>query len=121
MQPIKKQYDEAIKASQLEECINKHYLQTTLYALMYQIQYGVRIDKARIELILKTTHEEEIHIFEWDLTDDLFEKADFVYSEMIIPTLEAFLDGTPPSLLFRQNPFSFFGNETNNIIQQLAK
>ena len=127
MKPVKKIYDDAIKESELKECIEKHYLQVCLYALMYQIQHGIRIDRARIELIVRKDskkgikHEsEEIQIFEWELTDELFEKADYIYSGMIIPTLEAFLDGTPASILFRQNPFSFFGNETNEILKKIS-
>lgn len=120
MSPYQNEYDEKVKESELEECIKKHYLQTCLYALMYQIEHGIRIDRARIELLVTKEKSEEIQIFEWDLTDELFDKADSIYSGMIIPTLEAYLNGVEPSLLFRPNPFTYFGSETIDLLEKLS-
>lgn len=120
MSPYQNEYNEKVKESELQECIKKHYLQTCLYALMYQIEHGIRIDRARIELLVTKEKSEEIQIFEWDLTDELFDKADSIYSGMIIPTLEAYLDGIEPSILFRPNPFTYFGSETIDLLEKLS-
>ena len=120
MTPYQEEYNKKVKESELQECIKKHYLQTCLYALMYQIEHGIRIDRARIELLVTKEKSEEIQIFEWELTDELFDKADSIYSGMIIPTLEAYLDGVEPSILFRPNPFTFFGSETIDLLEKLS-
>lgn len=120
MTPYQEEYNKKVKESELQECIKKHYLQTCLYALMYQIEHGIRIDRARIELLVTKEKSEEIQIFEWELTDELFDKADSIYSGMIIPTLEAYLDGVEPSILFRPNPFTYFGSETIDLLEKLS-
>ncbi len=82
------------------------------------ILYGIEIKKAKIEVIVRTKKGPEIQIFEWDLDDEALDKANNAL-QMVIQTIEAYFDGVEPSLLFRPNPFTFYGTETNDLLESL--
>lgn len=116
--PLLEEYQALKKEADLKECIKRHNLQVAFYAILYMILYGIEIKKAKIEVIVRTKKGPEIQIFEWDLDDEALDKANSAL-QMVIQTIEAYFDGVEPSLLFRPNPFTFYGTETNDLLESL--
>lgn len=116
--PLLEEYQALKKEADLKECIKRHNLQVAFYAILYMILYGIEIKKAKIEVIVRTKKGPEIQIFEWDLDDEALDKANNAL-QMVIQTIEAYFDGVEPSLLFRPNPFTFYGTETNDLLESL--
>ena len=79
--------------------------------------HGIEIKKTRLEIIVKTKVP-QIQIFEWELDDDTLRKAEDAI-QMVVSTIEAFYNGVDSSLLFRPNPYTFYGSETNEFINTL--
>jgi hypothetical protein len=57
----------------------------------------------------------KIQIFEWELDQATMERAEEAI-QFVVSTIEAFYDGVDPRVLFRPNPYSYFGEETNKIM-----
>lgn len=119
---IKPQLEEYLKSKQeadLKECIKRHNFQVAFYAILYMILYGIEIKKAKIEIIVrKKCGGVEIQIFEWDLDEESLNKASNAL-QMVIHTIEAYFEGVEPALLFRPNPFTFYGTETNELLENI--
>ena len=120
IKPFAKEYAKSIHKAKTEEAKKKYGLQITQYALMYMIVKGIKVSKARIEVLFtKNEREPEIEVYEWNLTQSELAKASFAL-ETIIQTIEAYFEGTPSRLLFKENAFSmFYGSETNDFIDDL--
>ena len=80
---------------------------------VYQIETGVEIHKARIELLVKTK-EPKLRVFEFEL-DDLKVKVDAILLH-IKEVLEYWNNGVPASVLFGFNPESFRGSELKEFL-----
>lgn len=115
--PIFEAFEIEKNKADLEACKQQYGFQVALYSLMYMIVHGVEIKKARVEVIVKTKIP-QIQIFEWELDNDTLRKAEEAI-QMVVNTIEAFYDGVGSSLLFRHNPYTYFGSETNDFLNTL--
>lgn len=93
-------------------------LQLALYSMMYSFNYGKLINKFRIELLIRGKDGPEIKIYEWDLIQEDLIKAESVLIQLI-ETIEAVFDGVNPKILFRQNPYTYYGSELNDYLKSL--
>lgn len=116
-EPLFKAYEVEKNKAELEACKQQYGFQVALYSLMYMIVHGIEIKKTRLEIIVKTKVP-QIQIFEWELDDDTLRKAEDAI-QMVVSTIEAFYNGVDSSLLFRPNPYTFYGSETNEFINTL--
>lgn len=113
---IKPLEDEVAHQQYLNDCIAakaKYGFQLAIYAMLYQIETGVEIHKARIELLVKTK-EPKLRVFEFEL-DDLKVKVDAILLH-IKEVLEYWNNGVPASVLFGFNPESFRGSELKEFL-----
>ena len=113
---IKPFEDEIAHQQHLNDCIAakaKYGFQLAIYAMLYQIETGVEIHKARIELLVKTK-EPKLRVFEFGL-DDLKVKVDAILLH-IKEVLEYWSNGVPASVLFGFNPESFRGSELKEFL-----
>lgn len=114
MSPLKEFYESEKAKADLEACKTQHGFQVALYSLMYMIVHGVEVKKVRLENVVKTKTV-QIQIFEWELDSKILEAAENAI-QMVVSTVEAFYDGVSPELLFRPNPFTYYGSETNELL-----
>lgn len=112
--PFKEEYEMQKAQADLEECKKAHSFQVALYSLMYMIVTGKEVKKVRLENIVKNKAV-KIQVFEWELDELTMERAEEAI-QFVVSTIEAFYDGADPRLLFRPNPYSYFGDETNKLI-----
>lgn len=112
--PFKEEYETAKFNADLDECKKAHSFQVALYSLMYMIVTGKEVKKVRLENIVKNKTV-KIQVFEWELDEVTMERAEEAI-QFVVSTIEAFYDGVEPKLLFRPNPYSYFGDETNKVI-----
>ena len=112
--PFKEAYETAKFNADLDECKKAHSFQVALYSLMYMIVTGKEVKKVRLENIVKNKTV-KIQVFEWELDEVTMERAEEAI-QFVVSTIEAFYDGVEPKLLFRPNPYSYFGDETNKVI-----
>lgn len=110
-------YENEKNLADLESCKQQYGFQVALYSLMYMIVHGIEIKKVRLEIIIKNKVP-TIQIFEWKLDDETLKVAEEAI-QMVVSTIEAFYDGVSSSLLFRPNPYTFYGSETNEFINLL--
>ncbi len=115
--PLFASYQAEKNLADLEACKQQYGFQVALYSLMYMIVHGVEIKKVRLEIIVKTKVP-TIQIFEWELDNETLRSAEEAI-QMVVSTIEAFYDGVSSSLLFRPNPYTFYGSETNKFINSL--
>jgi len=108
------EYERKKAQADLEACKTQHGFQVSLYALMYMIQKGREIRKVRIENIVGTKSV-QIQLFEWELDNKNLEKAEEAI-QSVVSTIEAFYEGVDARVLFRPNPFTFYGSETNELV-----
>lgn len=113
-QSTKEAYEIQKAQADLEECKKAHSFQVALYSLMYMIVTGNEVKKVRLENIVKNKTI-KIQIFEWELDQATMERAEEAI-QFVVSTIEAFYDGVDPRVLFRPNPYSYFGEETNKIM-----
>lgn len=86
---------------------------------MYMIIHGIKIKKVRVELLITRNEEPEKQIFEWELDNITLDKANYSL-ETVIKTIEAYFDGVPSRLLFKENTSSlYYSSETNEFIESL--
>lgn len=116
-QSISNLYENEKKLADLEACKQQYGFQVALYSLMYMIVHGIEIKKVRLEIIIKNKIP-TIQIFEWKLDEETLKVAEEAI-QMVVSTIEAFYDGVSSSLLFRPNPYIFYGSETNEFIKLL--
>jgi len=112
--PLKEDYDSQKALADLEECKKAHSFQVALYSIMYMIVTGKEVKKVRLENIVKN-ETIKIQVFEWELDELTMERAEEAI-QFVVSTIEAFYDGVDPMLLFRPNPYTYFGDETNKLI-----
>ena len=112
--PFKEEYETAKFNADLDECKKAHSFQVALYSIMYMIVTGKEVKKVRLENIVKNKTV-KIQVFEWELDEVTMERAEEAI-QFVVSTIEAFYEGVEPKLLFRPNPYSYFGDETNKVI-----
>lgn len=117
--PLQSTYESEKAIADLEACKIAHGFQVALYSLMYMIVHGVEIKKVRLENVVKTKTA-QIQIFEWDLDDKVLEDAENAI-QMVVSTIEAYFDGVDPSILFRPNPYTYYGSETNELLESFRR
>jgi len=113
--PLTTSYESEKAIADLEACKTQHGFQVALYSLMYMIVYGIEIKKVRLENVVKTKTA-QIQIFEWELDEKTLNIAEDAI-QMVVSTVEAFYDGVSPEILFRPNPFTYYGSETNELLE----
>ena len=59
----------------------------------------------------------KIQVFEWELDEVTLHRAEEAI-QFVVSTMEAFYDGVDPKVLFRPNPYSYFGDETNKVVSR---
>lgn len=119
IKPLLTDYLKLVDEAVLLKAKEKYNLQLAQYALMYMIIHGIKIKKVRVELLITRNEEPEKQIFEWELDDITLDKASYSL-ETVIKTIEAYFDGVPSRLLFKENTSSlYYGSETNEFIESL--
>lgn len=117
MNPSLELHQKDVYEAELIEAKKKYNLQVAQYSLMYMIEYGVKIDRVRIEVVI-TKGEPDIQIFEWDLDGPALSRAEYAL-ETVIETIEAYFEGTPSRILFKENTYGFYGSETTELLDAL--
>lgn len=114
--PFKEEYEQQKALADLEACKKAHSFQVALYSLMYMIVTGKEVKKVRLENIVKNKTV-KIQVFEWELDEVTLYRAEEAI-QFVVSTMEAFYDGVDPKVLFRPNPYSYFGDETNKVVSR---
>lgn len=119
IEPLQKVYDEAKAQADLAEAKKMHGQQLAFYALLIMITYKVKIDRVRIENVVKT-QTPEIQVFEWELDQYTLQIAEEEIRSNIA-LVEMALNGVDPMVIFRQNTTSYIGSETNEFVFELEE
>lgn len=91
----------------------KYGLQLAVYAMLYEANFGIAINKARIELLIKSqTPKFEIYEFELGNMKNI---ANYQI-EIIEETIRLWKQGVPSKILFNYNNSTLFGEELKEII-----
>lgn len=120
--PLMESYKKEQYESDLQECKKKHEWQLLCYAIEYMIEYGVQPKKLRVENIVKTLDYSSVYtqVFEWEITrEDLVAVQEKILN--VIHTIELVLDGVDPILIFKSNPDSMIGSDTESFKDELIE
>lgn len=119
IEPLQKVYDEAKAQADLAEAKKMHGQQLAFYALLIMITYKVKIDRVRIENMVKSKTP-ELQVFEWELDQYTLQIAEEEIRSNIA-LVEMVLNGVDPMVIFRQNVTSYIGSETNEFVFELEE
>lgn len=120
MEPLSNEYSVQKEAADLLAAKKQYGLQLAFYALIYMILNPTKvINKLRVEVLVKTK-EPYMQIFTWDFNELEIDRAS---EELIscVEVVEALLNGTDSSLLFRSNSYSYIGTDTNDLIDEVEE
>lgn len=120
MNPLLEDYNSQKEAADLLAAKKQYGLQIAFYALIYMILNPNKIiNKLRVEVLVKTKNP-YMQIFTWDFNELEIDRAS---EELIscVEVVEALLDGTDSSLLFRSNSYSYIGEDTIKLIDEVEE
>ncbi len=118
IEPLRKEWLIEVKQAEIEAAKAQYGVQLGFYAMVYMILEGRKIDKLRVEVLVKNKKEPFVQIIEWDL-DEAFMRIVYEKIQVTVSVIEAVLNGIDPMILFRTNSTSYIGSETNEIIKEV--
>jgi len=116
--PLQEEVDRQQHLTDCEKAKERYGLQLAAYALLFEIATGKKVNRGKIELILRQK-KAKLKIYEFDI-EDLKIKVDRAI-EQIMKVLKAFKDGVDPEILFRLNPNTFRGQELTKLLEEAEK
>lgn len=118
IEPLKKEWLIEVKKAEIEAAKSQYGIQLAFYAMLYMAITGEKIDKLRVEIIVKNKKEPQIQVIEWDL-DEAFMRIAYEKIQTTVSTIEAVFNGIDPMILFRTNSTSYIGSDTNELINEI--
>jgi hypothetical protein len=118
IEPLKREWLVLVKKAEIEIAKSQYGTQLAFYAMVYMILEKVKIDKLRVEILVKNKKEPFVQIIEWDL-DEAFMRTAYEKIQVTVSTIEAVLNGIDPMILFRANSTSYIGSDTNEVISEI--
>lgn len=119
IKPLYEIYEDEKAKADLLECIKLHEPQLAHYAICYMFKFNKQPKRLRVENLVKNKFP-EVQIFEWEITEGVLEAAEERITS-IIQLLELMLDGVDPMILFRANPESYLGTQTEKFKDELRE
>lgn len=116
--PLQEEVDRQQYFNDCEVAKKRYGLQLAAYALLFEIATGRKVQRGRVELVLRQK-EAKVKIYEFDI-NDLKIKVDRAI-EQILKVLKAFKDGVDSEILFRLNPNTFRGQELTKLLEEAEK
>ena len=118
IEPLKREWLVLVKKAEIEIAKSQYGTQLAFYAMVYMILEKIKIDKLRVEILVKNKKEPFLQIIEWDL-DESFMRTAYEKIQVTVSTIEAVLNGIDPMILFRANSTSYIGSDTNEVISEI--
>ncbi|CUU89704.1 PD-(D/E)XK nuclease superfamily [Campylobacter hyointestinalis subsp. hyointestinalis] len=106
-------YDLACYTECVKQAKAKYGIQLAVYAMLYEATTGKKINKARVELLIKTKIP-KFETYEFELVD--FKQYADYQLDIIIESINAWRKGLSSKLLFNYNNSTFFGEELGEIL-----
>jgi len=116
--PLEEIYRDEKQQADIQAAKIAHGQQLAFYALLYMIITGKRIDRVRVENLVKSRRQPYLQVFEWDLEEFDLAQAEEEIS-INISLIEMALMGVDPMILFKANKTSYIGDDTNKFLQEL--
>lgn len=116
--PLRRDWLFEVKKAEIEAAKSQYGIQLAFYAMLYMAITGEKIDKLRVEIIVKNKKEPQIQVIEWDL-DEAFMRIAYEKIQTTVSTIEAVFNGIDPMILFRTNSTSYIGSDTNELINEI--
>lgn len=118
IEPLKREWLIEVRKAEIESAKAQYGTQLAFYAMIYMITENVKIDKLRVEVLVKNKKEPLVQVIEWDL-DEAFMRGVYEKIQVTTSTIEAVLNGVDPMILFRTNSTSYIGSDTNELINEI--
>lgn len=118
IEPLRRDWLIEVKKGEIEAAKAQYGIQLAFYAMVYMITEKVKIDKLRVEVLVKSKKEPFVQVIEWDL-DETYMRIAYEKIQVTVSTIEAVLNGVDPMILFRTNSTSYIGNDTNLLINEI--
>lgn len=118
IEPLRREWLIEVKKAEIEAAKAQYGIQLAFYAMVYMILEKKKIDKLRVEILIKSKKEPSVQIIEWDL-DETFMRIAYEKIQTTVSTIEAVFNGVDPMILFRTNSSSYIGKDTNELINEI--
>ncbi|WP_418181303.1 hypothetical protein ACNSOL_12410 (plasmid) [Aliarcobacter lanthieri] len=117
IEPLRKEYFAEVKKGEIEAAKSQYGTQLAFYAMLYMIIHKVKIDKLRVEIVVKNK-KPFVQVIEWDL-DETYMRLAYEKIQTTVSTIEGVLSGIDPMILFRTNSTSYIGSDTNKLLEEI--
>ncbi|MFY4796961.1 hypothetical protein ACOTVS_10580 [Aliarcobacter butzleri] len=117
IEPLKKEHSVKVRNGEIEAAKTQYGVQLAFYAMLYMIIHKERIDRLRVEIVVKNK-KPFVQVIEWDL-DPTYMRLAYEKIQTTVSTIEAVLNGIDPMILFRANSTSYIGDDTNKLLKEI--